>query len=234
MNILFVIIATLFSVCVYAGTKIETATTHLTFQADVAKGYKLINKYNELSLLVENKQFDQAETSAESLIKSYEALFDTSIKQYAFQSQSEYDEFKNSTSEDFEWIHFSYIECLKLQAFTKSERHNFIEALIILNQAQKLAPFSASLLIETGYNLAQLDRSDEALVNYTKAHDLSIKYPSQKLFQAPALRGMGATLVGLNRLNEAEQAINESLRLDPSSNLARNELEYINKARNLN
>ena len=42
---------------------------------------------------------------------------------------------------------------------------------------------------------------------------------------------MGFSLIELNRLNEAEQAFNQSLEIDPKNSVALNELAYIKKLR---
>ena len=44
---------------------------------------------------------------------------------------------------------------------------------------------------------------------------------------AHVLRGKGSTLIDLKRIDEAEEAIQQSLDLDPNSNTGRNELEYV-------
>jgi tetratricopeptide (TPR) repeat protein len=45
------------------------------------------------------------------------------------------------------------------------------------------------------------------------------------------LRLLGVTLIDLNRLDEAETALNESIRLNPDNPIARNELRYIAQLR---
>lgn len=56
-------------------------------------------------------------------------------------------------------------------------------------------------------------------------------YPSQRAVEPMALRGMGFMLIELNRLDEAEQALRDSLKLDPGNDVALNELAYIRELR---
>jgi Flp pilus assembly protein TadD len=69
------------------------------------------------------------------------------------------------------------------------------------------------------------------LVVYQGAETLAVKYPSQRPYQAIALRGMGFSLIELNRLDEAERAFKQSLDIDPTNAVALNELAYIKDLR---
>ena len=133
------------------------------------------------------------------------------------------------------WMDF-YNRILDLKeqtvSFIKSEKKDFLGSLEILFEIEKLAPVSAQTLGEIGYVLNQLGKFNEALSLYQKAHDLSIKCTSQRPFQASALRGIGFSLIELERLDEAERVFKESLELEPMSRVASNELKYIQSLRN--
>lgn len=231
MKLLFFIISTLACTYSYAGSNTESSFTSIEITADCAKGSQLRDQANTLIETVKAKHFVDAEKLAEQLRKSYEAEFDPQLKQYTFQSKEEYDEFRAVSSEKFEWIDWGYKESLQMQAFIKSEKRDFLGALEILRKIEKLAPLSAGVLTETGYALNQLGRFDEALSIYKKAHDLSIRYATQRSFKASALRGMSFALIDLRRLDEAEQALKKSLELEPTSHVALNELKYIQSLR---
>ena len=73
--------------------------------------------------------------------------------------------------------------------------------------------------------LGKLKRHEEALQCYIRAATVREWAPATQI--ARALRGQGVQLVDLERLDEAEAALQESLGLEPDSEIARNELDYI-------
>jgi tetratricopeptide (TPR) repeat protein len=87
------------------------------------------------------------------------------------------------------------------------------------------------VLDRIGYVFNGLGKFEEALVVYQSAEAFSVKKPSQRPYRAIALRGMGFSLIELNRLDEAEQAFKQSLEIDPMNALALNELAYIKNLR---
>ncbi len=214
-----------------AGGKTESVTTPLTIQVQEAKGAQFRKQVRALTALVEAKRFEEAEIQAKALQRLYEKTFNPKIKQYTFQSQAEFDDFKASSPEKFEWIDWGYESCIKTQAFIRSEKKDFQGALAILENLRHLAPTSASTAVETGYVFNGLGKFEEALVVYQGAEALAVKYPSQRPYRAIALRGMGFSLIELNRLDEAERAFNQSLEIDPMNALALNELAYIKNLR---
>ena len=57
------------------------------------------------------------------------------------------------------------------------------------------------------------------------------KYPSSAYLKPLVLRGIGFALTELDRLDEAQLAFEASLEVEPSSELAKNELIYIEQVR---
>jgi tetratricopeptide (TPR) repeat protein len=79
-------------------------------------------------------------------------------------------------------------------------------------------------IIERGAALMALRRWPEVLAN----EDKGLKAPELGgPEKARLLRGRGYALTELNRLEEAQAAYQESLKLDPDSELAKHELTYI-------
>lgn len=217
--------------CAYAESKIEPVATSFEFRAENAKGAQFRSQTENLVLMVKTRRFSDAEIRANELQKTYEAEFDTQLKQYTFQSQAEFEEFKTISSERFEWIDWGYKECLQMQAFIKSEKRDFLSALETLRSIEKLAPVSAGTALETAYVLNQLGKFDEGLSEYRKGYNLTTQYGSQQPFRAAALRGIGSTLIELKQLDEAERAFRESLEVEPRNRIAMNELKYIQSLR---
>ena len=220
-------IACVFSIATNAESDTKIFTTILKINVDDAKLAYLGHQSRELISMIKNKKFVEAEKSAADLRNTYEAAFDSSLQQYTFQSKADFDEFSQSSSSKFEWIDWGYKECLQAQAFIAAEKKDFSKSLDILKKIESVAPISAGTAGERGYILNQVGRPDEALSSYQKAYDLSINYSSQTPFRAMALRGIGYALIDLHRLDEAEKAFIASLEIEPTSNIAKSELSYI-------
>lgn len=95
---------------------------------------------------------------------------------------------------------------------------------IALRAAPNLGDTLPVLISERGAALEGLQRWDDALADYD--HGLTIeKMPD--IIRAHLFRGRGYALTELNRLDEAEQAYNNSLKFEPNNTLAQNELRYI-------
>jgi len=84
------------------------------------------------------------------------------------------------------------------------------------------------LRAEKGYALNQLRRPAEALATYDLAlKDGMVANPTRAIL----LRGKGFSLIELRRLDEAEQAYNDSLKLAPGNRNAQSELQFIAQQR---
>lgn len=232
-NFLMLFLAVMFNVAGIAAGKLETVSTTVRLEKNpgYAKGAELRAKADSLVAMVTAKHLAEAERLAADLCPAYEATFDHARKQYTFQSRTEYEEFKRNKPTDFEWIDWGYKECLQMQAFIAADRRDFPAALTLLNRIEALAPVSAATATEIGYVLNQIGRSGDALAAYGRARDLAFRYASQRPYRAMALRGMGFSLIELQRLHEAEKRFRESLDIEPGNKVAINELAYIQDQR---
>ena len=77
--------------------------------------------------------------------------------------------------------------------------------------------------------LGRLKRHEEAFECYVRAASARDWAPPSQI--ARALRGQGVQLVDLDRLDEAEDALRQSMELEPDSETAHNELGYIEDLR---
>jgi tetratricopeptide (TPR) repeat protein len=106
------------------------------------------------------------------------------------------------------------------------------DALRVLELGLTLSPVSEmnlgqhvlQLMSERAVTLSMLGRRDDALAAYDTALELSAK---DNLAAARLQRGRGSVLIDLKRLDDAEAAFRESLKLEPGNALAENELAYI-------
>ncbi len=98
-------------------------------------------------------------------------------------------------------------------------------ALVALNRGLAFAPHSPYLVTEAAIALGQLRRMAEALDLDNRAlGDDGFLTDSNR---ARILRSKGYMLTELGRLDEAEQAYRDSLKLDPDHKGAKEELQYI-------
>ncbi|MDG9671041.1 tetratricopeptide repeat protein [Hahella sp. CR1] len=100
-----------------------------------------------------------------------------------------------------------------------------------LDKIDVVAPVSAGAKIEKGYVLGQLDELSRAHETYQDALELAGRYSSQSVYKAAALRGIGFILIEMQRLDEAEEALQKSLAIEPGNDTALNELAYIKELR---
>jgi tetratricopeptide (TPR) repeat protein len=208
-----------------------TVKTVVNGMAEEGKGAALRSESNDIISTLQADKLDLAQQRAVDLCKKYEAMFDPALVQRVFAKKAEFEEYKQMRVEKIEWIDTGYKQCLMIQAFIAAERRDYAVALDKLKAIEKIAPTSANTACETGHTLGKLKRPVEALAAYQRALQLTKSYPSQRPYQPMALRGVGFILIELNRLDEAEQALHDSLKLEPGNKVALNELAYISDLR---
>lgn len=100
-----------------------------------------------------------------------------------------------------------------------------------LDRAEALSPHWAAPMAERAYLVGKLGDRAKSLRIYQEALAVAEKYDSSAYMKPLILRGIGFSLIELDRLDEAEQAFNQSLQLEPGNELAQNELRYIEQLR---
>ena len=125
------------------------------------------------------------------------------------------------------WVCGSYSKAWYQLAVVATEQEGFENALFCLDCGLELDPDQPELWSEKGYVLNRLKRHDEALECYIRAASAREWAPASHM--ARALRGQGVQLIDLDRLDEAEAILRQSLEYEPNSEGARNELEYIER-----
>jgi tetratricopeptide (TPR) repeat protein len=124
-------------------------------------------------------------------------------------------------------VDYDWAEALLLKAFVIAAREDWDGALAVLGTLTRRAPYGAEAHCELGYILAMRRDPVRSLVEYEMAVLLSERHQTAPTVKALALRGLGMALIELGRLDEAKHAYERSLKIDPTSEVARNELEYI-------
>lgn len=123
------------------------------------------------------------------------------------------------------WVTPSYSKAFYLLAFMTVEREDWSNAIKYIDQGLILESDHPVLLCEKALILSHMSRNEEAYHLYIKAVDIRPWAPSR--YRAMALRGVGGTLIDLERLDEAEKMLKKSLEIEPESEVAKNELSYI-------
>ena len=127
------------------------------------------------------------------------------------------------------WVTPSYTKALYLLAFINVERKDWFSAMAFIDQALSLEPDHPLLICEKALILLHLGRHQESYDLFTIAAEIRPWAPLNQ--RARALRGAAVSLIDLNRLDEAETLLKKSLEIEPKSNVAMNELNYIQELR---
>ncbi len=151
----------------------------------------------------------------------------------AFWDQEEFlayvDRERDQLTQSIYWVEGSYSKAWYQLAVAASKQGQFDRALFCLDCGLELEPDHPELWNEKGYVLGRLKRHQDAFDCYVRAASVRDWAPASQL--ARALRGQGVQLVDLDRLDEAESALQKSLELEPDSEVAKNELGYIGDLR---
>jgi Flp pilus assembly protein TadD len=104
-----------------------------------------------------------------------------------------------------------------------------------LEKALSLAPMNPLFLSELGHMRrmrTDWEGSLQAYADSLAATEIGSTDAGRKLDQARAMRGQGYALIELGRLDEAKAKYRKSLKLDPGSSIAKDELDYIKQLKN--
>jgi len=127
------------------------------------------------------------------------------------------------------WAYPSYSKAYYLLAYMSIEKRNAKEADAYIDKALALEPDHATLLLEKGLILQTTGRHEDAVRYFEMVINSNGCVTGYET--ARGLRAKGVSLIDLGKLDEAEQAFNESLKISPGNKLALNELEYIRRLR---
>lgn len=194
------------------------------FRPDVAK-----------SVAATQRGDDQAAWSALSSALAFcdQQISSDSTRVYSATNHAEQMEYAASTEAGVRtrFVDHACPAAYKTAAFLAVRANDSKTAFAHLDRAQALAPHWAEPLAERGYLVGKLGDRVASLAIYETALGLTRKYPSSAYLEPLVLRGMGYALIELGRLDEAERAYEASLVLEPTSELAKKELTYIQQAR---
>jgi len=133
------------------------------------------------------------------------------------------------TDQNVTWIPSAYPRALYHLGFIRVATGDFEEAIQYLQEGRKLEPSNPKFIIEVAQANVQLGRFWAAIAllsevdrpgPHTSAQDLGV-----------ALRAEGFILIEMGELDLAEEVYAQSLEFDPRSDLALNQLRYIDHLR---
>jgi Flp pilus assembly protein TadD len=127
------------------------------------------------------------------------------------------------------WTDDSYSRAWYILSSLASKQGRLEHAVFCADCGLVLDPDHPELWSQKGVVLGKLKRHEEAFECFSQAATIRGWAPPDQI--ARALRGKGVQLIDLERLDEAEAALKQSLELEPDSEIARNELDYIEQLR---
>jgi tetratricopeptide (TPR) repeat protein len=200
--------------------------------ADPRQQQELLNKATEE---LRSNRIKKAEALLEQVVqgmpagwKAFTESDDTLL--YAFWDEGEFDRCaKENPDKTVLAVFPSYSRALYLLGYINVEKGDAEGALKRLDQALSLQPDHPVILLEKATILSKIGRFQEAYEGFITAEKPHFALTPSLV--ARSLRGQGIALIDLDRLDDAEACLGKSLKYDPESKVAVNELEYIQKLR---
>lgn len=121
-----------------------------------------------------------------------------------------------------------------LKAYASVDLGRIDDAKTQLLRAIDYSPVNSAYHSELAHIYTIEKRWEDALAGFTQARKYAETFSPEEAKQfelSRAMRGIGYTLIELERLDEAEDMFNECLKIDPNDDKARNELRYIEQVR---
>lgn len=176
---------------------------------------------------------DAAQSLLAPVISYCDGLIATGRAMVSVSNAEEYQAYMATRADNtpVDWVDIACPHAYSLMGFIANDKHDYATGIAFLDKAIALAPLWADPLVERGSALNQTQSSDKALLDFQRAIELADRYSASKPYKAIALRGLGYAQVELGDLDAAERAYRESLELDPESDVAKHELQYIQSRR---
>lgn len=127
------------------------------------------------------------------------------------------------------WVNPSYSQAWYLLGFMEVEGKDFVEANKDIDHGLALEPDHPTLLNEKATDLQKPGTWEQALAYSRQVVTLNRCVTKQAMSRA--WRAQGVSLTELGRLDEAENALKESLKVDPGNANTLRELDYVRQMR---
>jgi tetratricopeptide (TPR) repeat protein len=127
------------------------------------------------------------------------------------------------------WIGNAYPRAHYYMGFLCVKRRQFHRAIEFLDKGLRLEPTNPMFALEKAQALVHLGRTEDALAIYDGITEIGPHVSARDV--AVARRGRGFVLIEMGDLDGAETAFKASLEIEPASEVALNELRYIDHLR---
>lgn len=207
-------------------------TTYAVERAEPEKGLGADQRarISRVHALILQKQLDQAEKHNNEVLVAFQALTNDADRVYVtVASREQLTQFEKLQQDGrtVVWIDWAFGDALKIKAHIAVERKQPQAAVAALDLLIRQAPFRADAWAEKGLVLASLKRPAEALKAYEQALDLAHAHVSENAALGVALRGIGYSAIELGRLQQAREALELSLEIEPGNSTGQSELNYL-------
>ncbi len=130
-------------------------------------------------------------------------------------------------------IAIDYCDALFIKGFSLIDLNRASEAEPFLRRATELSPLNAHYLNEYAEWFKSVRQWQKSYDLFAQAADLAPVQPAEERDKrhARSLRGMGYAMIEMGKLDDAEMLMNQSLKLEPDSAGANQELAYIAEQR---
>ena len=214
----------------------KTYETQIQFDSEQGVGSQSRKLLNQATKLILERKYNEANALLDQAILRFQKITPKGNKSavyLCFQSKEELAAYRKlHPIPNIVWLDSSYGHAYHLKGFICVNQNNIKKAKEFLMIEKALSPMDAGVRTELGFIAHREKKYDAALNYYSEALELAHKFKSQQQWEAPALRGLGSTLIDLDKLSKAEECFNQSLKIDPNNKIAISELTYIKGLKN--
>lgn len=180
--------------------------------------------------MVADNETARAMREIEVLIAEFQKLMPADGTQYvSVSSDEQFSDFVNENrSRKVMRVAWGLQKLLFMKAFILAEEKPQA-ALPVLDELQRLAPYSSDARCERGYVQNLLGNYNAGQMAYQEAITLATRYTSEKHNLPVALRGCGYSLTRLGKIAEAKTAFQKSLEIEPESAVAHDGLAALDQ-----
>jgi tetratricopeptide (TPR) repeat protein len=191
---------------------------------------------NEAQVLVTKGQLSEAQEKLKVATDAFKQIMtDEKATYVCFRSAAQFDAYAKDTEKEkgpaaaraLVRVSYAFAKSVHLRAFIASADSRWPEALALLDQEIRAAPYESIGWREKGYVMNATRKHQEAITCYKKALELDAKHEGGAEDRAAAWRGIGFAETELGRLDAAKESYQESLKLEPGNKLALDEIAYI-------
>lgn len=223
-----------------ADPKDKSATRTIPDAVDDPEAAR-IQRINRAFALVQQRKFDDAISLLDQNIVEYDMAYGNDRNTYCADGPAQTlilmttlkaADKKAGVKRSITAVGLGWCRSMWLKAYTLVEKGELDAAVPLLERAIDRAPLNPQYLCELGYVKARTGDPAASLDLYQRAEAVTaLSGETDNHWKAKAMFGEGYALIDLQRWDEAEAKLKALLKLDPSYDKARSELDYIAQQR---